>query len=239
MELMGLSDSVKGSAERGEWVGVAALVIWVLITFLKSKYFPVDVSPRARVYLALGFGQVYGVFEAVVNGMPWGSALVRGVITSASTIFIQEVMHGGKDEQQQAPKVSLSSTGAIGGALLMVVMLLGCTDYVKIGAVVANQVDAAADDAAPKLEERCTRPMQEAAKISEPERRKAEAASIAARCDDVMLGYDAVRRAHIVLRKALLAAAGGGVTVGELIDATRLATDELAGFTKLMEGLAR
>lgn len=237
MELMGLSDSVKGSAERGEWVGVAALLIWVLISFLKSKYFPLDVSPRARVYLALGFGQLYGVFEAVVNGMPWGAAIVRGVITSASTIFIQEVMFGGKDGDK--PKVLVSGAGGIGGILLMLALLLGCTDYVKAGAIVANQVDAAADAAAPKLEERCTKPMQAAAKISEPDRRKAEAASIAARCDGVMLGYDAVRRAHIVLRKTLLAAAGGGVTVGELIDATKVAMDELAGFTKLMEGLDR
>ena len=235
MEFLGISESVKGSAERGEWVGVATLVIWLLIAFLKSDRFPLDVSPRARVFLAVGLGQVYAIGEAVIGGMPWGAAIVRGVITSAMTVFAQEVLFGGKERK---PGGATAGAGAVGVLMLVLVTFVaGCVDAVKAGALVANKMSAAGDAAAPKLEAKCVAPMVAAAAMQDVLKKAATVKVVSEDCDEIMLAYDAMRRSHVVLRNLLLSAEDGVITVGELIDATKEGAAQLTAFIKVAEGL--
>lgn len=102
---MDLSVKVQDSASHGGLVGIAALTIWLLIGFLKSdaplaKSIPLP--PRARPLLAVALGQTYAVLEAVLGGIPWGAAIVRGLLASAGAIGFQEVLHGGKGGEPPA-----------------------------------------------------------------------------------------------------------------------------------------
>lgn len=82
--------SIQDSASRGSYVGLAAFVVWALIAALKSDRIPIDIPARARPFIALVLGQIYGVLEAVVGGMAWRSAIIRGIIVAAVAIAGQE-----------------------------------------------------------------------------------------------------------------------------------------------------
>jgi len=94
-----IDQTVVDAASSGSWVAIAALVVWALIAIAKSSWTPTSWTPPAhlRPLIALGLGEVYGVLEAVVGGMKWGPALVRGFMVAAFAIAGQEIVGKVKD----------------------------------------------------------------------------------------------------------------------------------------------
>ena len=78
-------------AGAGRHVAIAAVLVWALVAALKSPAFPLEIPPRARPWLALVLGQVYAVLAAVVGGVPWGVALVDGLVATTLAVTGQEL----------------------------------------------------------------------------------------------------------------------------------------------------
>lgn len=87
-----IDQSLQDSAGRGSYAALAALLVWALIAVLKRDDVPIPLPPRARPFVALALGQVYGVLEAVVGGMPWRAAVLRGLVVAVSAIGLHEVV---------------------------------------------------------------------------------------------------------------------------------------------------
>ena len=49
---MELNQAIKDSAANGDRVAIAAVVVWLLVTLLKSDYVPIDFAPKVRPWLA-------------------------------------------------------------------------------------------------------------------------------------------------------------------------------------------
>lgn len=113
MQDLTLTPHIQERAGAGDFVALAALVIWVLVTLAKSAWIPVEVPPRARPILALGLGQVFTVLVAVVDGASAGQAVVSGLVASALAIAAQEA--GSAFKGSQPP-------GSAGSALLLIAL---------------------------------------------------------------------------------------------------------------------
>lgn len=88
-----IDQTVQDSAAKGSRAAITALVIWAVIAIAKSNATPPWMTPPAawRPLVAVLLGQGYAALEAVVHGMPWGSAVVRGFVVAAAAIAGQEV----------------------------------------------------------------------------------------------------------------------------------------------------
>lgn len=86
-----IDSTIAEQAGAGRHVAIAAVIVWALVATLKSPAFPLQVPPRARPWLALALGQVYAVLAAVVGGVPWGVALVDGLIATTLAVTGQDL----------------------------------------------------------------------------------------------------------------------------------------------------
>lgn len=224
-----VSESIQESASRGEYAAVAALVVWALVALVKRPDIPIPLPPRARPLLALGLGQVYAVLEAVVGGMPWGAAIVRGLVVAAGAIAAHEV--GSK--LRSAPAEKPPSLPPPMPPLLLLAFLagcvpiLGCASPLETAVQVQHAGAAAIEHGGEELQERCTDPLVSIAALPTLEERQAAAAPIREVCDPARMAYGSARAAHVLL-SATLAALVGGVTVGELVDLTSQTAKALA-----------
>ncbi len=88
-------------AER-RWLPVATIVIGLVVRLLKSDTkIPIDIPPRARVWLAFGLGIVSGILEKVITGVGWEPAILGGLGAAVVAIaghdaFIASI-RGGKE----------------------------------------------------------------------------------------------------------------------------------------------
>jgi len=79
--------------EQHKWVPLAALVIGLVVRLLKSDTkIPIDIPPRWRVWLAFGLGIVSGILETVITGVPWQSAIIGGLVSTALAVLGQNVV---------------------------------------------------------------------------------------------------------------------------------------------------
>jgi hypothetical protein len=88
-----IDQTVQDSASHGSWAAIAALIVWGSVAMLKSERTPpwLTPPPAYRPLVALALGQAYAILELVVHGMPWGSAVVRGIVVAAIAIGGQEL----------------------------------------------------------------------------------------------------------------------------------------------------
>lgn len=100
-------------------------------------------------------------------------------------------------------------------------LLTGCGGALRGAAEVANYAAQAGNEAQSIVHDKCTLPMVAiAAEPATPER-VLKAKALAANCDKIEDAYDALRRGHMALVSAIVAAQSDrGVTVGELIAIT-------------------
>lgn len=233
-----ITDSIHDSASRGGYAAIAAIAIWAIIALVKRDDIPIPLPPRARPLLALALGQVYAVLEAVVGGMPWGAAVVRGLVVAAGAIATHEV-----GSKLRAPEVvKPPSVPPPMPPLLLLVFLAGCVPLLGCGSPLEQAVQvqhagaAAIEHGGEELQERCTDRLVPLADLPTLAERQAAAAPIREVCDPARMAYGSARAAHVLL-SATLAALAGGVTVGELVDLTsqtaRALADLAATFARL------
>jgi Mrp family chromosome partitioning ATPase len=86
-----IDPTIAEQAGAGRHVAIAAVIVWALVAAMKSPAFPLDIPPKARPWLALALGQVYAVLAAVVGGIPWGAALVDGLVATTLAVTGQEL----------------------------------------------------------------------------------------------------------------------------------------------------
>jgi hypothetical protein len=148
-----IDQTVQDSASHGSWAAIAALVVWGLVAALKSDKTPPWLTPPVayRPLVAFALGQGYAVLELVVHGMPWGSAVVRGVVVAAIAVGGQEL--GSKLANGAQPPPSAAGVLPLGLLALAVLHSSGCTPQqaqtaanvakvaAKIGGAVCNMVD--------------------------------------------------------------------------------------------------
>lgn len=129
-------------------------------------------------------------------------------------------------------------TMALGGLLaVLLVSCMGCVSPLATAGTVADATAATLTRAQPLLHEVCTAPMQGIAALPDATERKARALALHDSCGKPMAAYDALRRTHVMLLASIAAAAGGGVTVGELLTLTQRAVDDAAAFADAAGGL--
>jgi hypothetical protein len=126
--------------------------VWGAVALLKSDKTPSWLTPPVayRPLVAFALGQGYAVLEAVVHGMPWGSAVVRGVVVAAIAIGGQEL---GSKLKNGAPPIPPAGAAGLGALALVILSSSGCTPHqaqtaasiakvaAKIGGAVCNMVD--------------------------------------------------------------------------------------------------
>lgn len=137
-------NTIQDSAANGDRVAIAAVTVWALIAIVKRPEVPIPLPPRARPFLALGLGQVYGVLEAVVGGMAWRSALLRGLVVACAAIAAHEIASKAKGptDPPSVPPVVMSSL-----VLAMALLLTSCTPFERaqartIGVPIARVIGA-------------------------------------------------------------------------------------------------
>jgi hypothetical protein len=113
-----MNETVLRMANGGSYVAIAALVIWALVTLLKSSVVRLDIPPRVRPWVAFGLGQVYAVLVVILEGAPPGQAAVQGIMATVLAIGGQEL----------GSSAALNTT-SIGGLSLLVCLLgsAGCS----------------------------------------------------------------------------------------------------------------
>ncbi len=234
-----ISDTIQESASRGGYAAIAALIVWASIAVIKRDDVPIPLPPRYRPLLALALGQVYAVLETVVGGMPWGAAVVRGLVVAAGAIAVHEV--GSKvrapAEAVKPPSVPppMPPLLLLGLALAGCVPLLGCSPL-ETAIQVQHAGAAAIQHGGEELQERCTDRLVPLAELPTQAERMAAAAPIREVCDPARLAYGSARASHVLL-SATLAALAGGVTVGELVDLTSQTAKALAELARTFAAL--
>ncbi len=225
-----INTSIQESAARGGYAALAAIVVWAVIAIVKRDDVPIPLPPRYRPLLALALGQVYAVLEAVVGGMPWGAAIVRGLVVAAGAVAMHEV--GSK--LRAAPAVKPPSVPPPMPPLLVLLLalggcvpLLGCASPLEAAVQVQHAGAAAIEHGGEELQERCTDRLVPLAELPTLAERQAAAAPIREVCDPARMAYGSARASHVLL-SATLAALAGGVTVGELVDLTSQTAKALA-----------
>lgn len=204
-----LDDAIQDSAAHGSYAAIAAVLVWLAIKIVKRDDIPIPLPPRARPFVALGLGQVYAVLEAVIGGMPWGAAVVRGLVVAATAIAFHEV-----GSKLPTPKVPLA----------VFVLLVGCASPLSGFVATADAAATAGEVARPVLREHCVEPMNkialvyEAAKAKDDKRAaelaQAEGKALADKCDPAIDAQALLLKTHAALRAAILAFHSGVMPSG-------------------------
>jgi hypothetical protein len=115
-------DLVLREAGAGSLVALAALVIWSLVSLLKSDRIPIDIPPRLRPWLAFALGQTFAVLEVVLQGTPARQAVIQGVYATVLAI-------GGQELGGAAGPAILGALrkGAPPALLLCLTVIVGCS----------------------------------------------------------------------------------------------------------------
>jgi hypothetical protein len=220
-----ISDTIQESASRGGYAAIAALIVWASIAVIKRDDVPIPLPPRYRPLLALALGQVYAVLETVVGGMPWGAAVVRGLVVAAGAIAVHEV---GSKVRAPAEAVKPPSVPPPMPPLLLLclalagcVPLLGCGSPLRALIVTTDAAAVAGEAARPILREACTEPAEalvrrldaadRAGNVDAARAVRVEAAALAEHCDPAAAGLALLLRLHAAARAAIVAyhATGG------------------------------
>jgi hypothetical protein len=132
-----MEDLVVREAGTGSTVALAALVIWVLISVLKSNAVPINIPPRVRPWLALLLGQAYAVLVVMLQGTPAREAIVQGAVATVLAI-------GGQELGGSAGPAILGALrkGAPPALLLFLAVSVGCSGAT---AEVARYAEASRD----------------------------------------------------------------------------------------------
>lgn len=86
-------DQLVSLIEHRKWVPLAALVIGVITRLIKSDTkLPIDVPPRARIWVVIVLGATSAVLEKVVDGRTWTSALAGGAVSVAIAVLGHETI---------------------------------------------------------------------------------------------------------------------------------------------------
>lgn len=207
------------SAERPLIVILGLVVVWVLTQLVKSERIPGHIPVRYRPLLAIVFGQLYALIEAVSLGLDWKVAMTRGFTAAAGAIAAHD--NGASLQGIISDLFALLAKlrPPPGTASLLLVLVLGgaaggCGSPLATAVHVADAGAAAADAAKPVLEQSCSEPMARAARLHDNDL----ALAVAAKCDAPMIAYEALRIAHVALRGAILE-----VYAGRAVEAALLA----------------
>lgn len=99
--------------EQRKWVPLAALVIFLTIRLLKSDTkIPVDIPPRARIWVVFGLSIASGVLEHVIAGKSWTNALVGAGVTAAIAVLGHESFIASLRAGKELPVPGLIIPGA-------------------------------------------------------------------------------------------------------------------------------
>jgi hypothetical protein len=87
-----------------KWVAIAALVVGMILRLVKDDVtFPVNISPKWRVWLALGLGGASGALNKLVEAgnTTWTTALTQGLLAAGLAIVSHNVfidsLRGGRE----------------------------------------------------------------------------------------------------------------------------------------------
>lgn len=110
------------------WVPVAALVIALLARLTKQdNIFPVNISPRWRVWVVFGLGVVSGILQTIVSGVIWWQALLQGLLSAVIAIATHQVtvesILGGKEPP--VPGLMKKTAGSGPAAVAILVLAIG------------------------------------------------------------------------------------------------------------------
>ncbi len=96
-----------------KWLAATAVVIGVAVRLLKSDTkIPIDVPPRARIWLVLGLGVASSVLEKVATGAQWEKALVDGLVGAFVAVIGHETMIASLRSGKEIPVPGLMVPGA-------------------------------------------------------------------------------------------------------------------------------
>lgn len=74
-----------------KWIAASAILIGAIVRLAKTDtVLPVDIPAKWRPLLAVALGQLSAVLEHLAAGVPWGTAVVDGVIASIVAILGHE-----------------------------------------------------------------------------------------------------------------------------------------------------
>lgn len=77
---------------RLAWVSATVGVVHMLVAYLKSDRFPVDIPARYRTLLAFLLAQLSGALQMVVMGVPWQAAVLDALVAGMGAVSLQEAV---------------------------------------------------------------------------------------------------------------------------------------------------
>jgi hypothetical protein len=96
-----------------KWVAVSAIVIGFAVRLIKSDTkIPINIPPRARIWLALGLGVLAGVLEKVATGATWTKALADGLVAALLAVTSHEAIIASLRSGKELPIPGLMVEGA-------------------------------------------------------------------------------------------------------------------------------
>lgn len=213
-----ISDTIQESASRGGYAALAAILVWACVAVIKRDDVPIPLPPRYRPLLAVALGQVYAALEAMVGGMPWGAAVVRGLVVAAGAIGAHEVASKVRSEPAvKPPSVPPPMPPMLLLCLLLAgcVPLLGCASPLRALIVTTDAAAVAGEAARPILREACTEPAEalvrrldaadKAGNVDAARAVRVEAAALAEHCDPAAAGLRLLLKLHAAARAAIVA----------------------------------
>lgn len=83
-----------------QWLGIAIVVVgWLVSLTSDTSKLPLNIPDRFKPLIALLFGQLYAVLEAIQSGEDWKTAVAHGIVaalsaTGFSTIIVNTIFNG-------------------------------------------------------------------------------------------------------------------------------------------------
>lgn len=126
------------------WPIVAAFLVGLIVRYLKSPAFPLDIPVRYRPLLAVALGVLSGASEAVIAGTPLVDALVGGLFSAGAAIVGHDVLiegaRGGREIGLPPPPAG-TALFIVAIVLGVISMLTGCAGDQKIAEFAGRAVD--------------------------------------------------------------------------------------------------
>lgn len=83
-----------------QWLGIAIVLVgWAVSLTSDTSKLPLNIPDRFKPLIALLFGQLYAVLEAIQSGEDWKTAVAHGIVaalsaTGFSTIVVNTIFNG-------------------------------------------------------------------------------------------------------------------------------------------------
>ncbi len=96
-----------------KWMAATAVAIALVIRLLKSDTkIPINVPPRARIWLVLALGVASSVLDKVATGTPWTKAIVNGLVGAFIAVIGHETVIASIRSGKEIPVPGLMVPGA-------------------------------------------------------------------------------------------------------------------------------